>query len=110
MIYVVIMGIRTTPPPPWLLPVVGGYSPQHHPLAVGAALRAGAVAARLSDALSAQWVSDGTQAAFGAVTVMIYWSMLVRMSEMANPTAISIIMRCVNIFFPCRIWCSCPIV
>jgi hypothetical protein len=109
MIYVVTMGTRTTLLPPWPLPVVGGYSPQHHPLVVGAALHAGAVAARLSDALSAQWVSDGTQAAFGVVTVMIYWSMLVHMSEMANPTAISIIMRCVN-FFPSRIWCSCLIV
>jgi hypothetical protein len=91
------MGTRTTPPcPP---PVVGGYFPQLHPLVAGAALLAGVAAARLSDALSAQWVSGGTQAASGVLTVMIYWSMLVRMSVMANLIAISIITRCV-VFFP----------
>ena len=91
--YVTIMGTRTAPP---CLPLVAGaYSPQHHPLVVGAALRAVVVVARLSDALSVQWVSGGTQAASGVVTVMIYSSMLVRMSAMVNLTAISIIMRCV---------------
>jgi hypothetical protein len=91
------MGTRTTPP---CLPLVaGGYSPQHHPLVVEAALHAGAVVAQLSDALSVQWVSDGTQAASGVLTVMIYSSMLVRMSAMANLTVILIIMRCVILIF-----------
>ena len=91
------MGTRTTPP---CLPLVaGGYSPQRHPLVVGAALHAGAVVAQLSDALSVQWVSDGIQAASGVLTVMIYSSTLVRMSAMANPTVILIIMRCVIIIF-----------
>ena len=93
MRYVTTMGTRTALP---CLPLVaGGYFPQHHPLVVGAALRAVVVVARLSDALSVQWVSGGTQAASGVVTVMICSSMLVRMSAMANLTAISIIMRCV---------------
>jgi hypothetical protein len=100
MKYVTTMGTRTVPP---CLPLVAGaYSPQHHPLVVGAALRAAVVVARLSDALSVQWVSGGTQAASGVVTVMIYSSMLVRMNAMANLTAISIIMRCVALFPPLR--------
>ena len=95
--YATSMGTRIAPP---CLPLVAGaYSPQHHLLVVGAALRAVDVVARLSDALSVQWVSGGTQAASGVVTVMIYSSMLVRMSAMANLTAISIIMRCVAPFF-----------
>jgi hypothetical protein len=95
---VTTMGIRMVPP---CLPlVVGAYSPQHRPPVVGAALRAVVAVARLSGALSAQWVSGGTQAASGVVTVMICWSMLVRMSGMANLTAISIIMRCVDPLFP----------
>src|SRR6267154_270278 len=97
MRYVASMGTRTTPP---CLPLVAGaYSPQHHLLVVGVALRAVVVVARLSDALSVQWVSGGTQAASGVVIVMIYSSMSVRMNAMANLTAISIIMRCVAPFF-----------
>lgn len=93
MKYIVTMGTRTTPPcPP---PVAGGCFPQHHPLVVGAALLAGVAAARLSDALLAQWVFGGTQAASGVLTVMIFLSTLVRMSVMANLTATLIITRCV---------------
>jgi len=80
--------------------VAGAYSPQHHPLVVEAASRAGVVVAQLSDALSVQWVFDGIQAASGVPTVMICSNMLVRMSAMASLIATSIIMRCVAFFFP----------
>jgi hypothetical protein len=93
MRYVTTINTRTVPR---RLPLVTGvYFPQHHPLVVGVALRAVVVVARLSDALSVQWVSGGTRAASGVVIAMICSSMLVRMSAMANLTAISIIMRCV---------------
>src|SRR6266576_2111964 len=100
MRYVTTMGTRTASP---CLPLVAGaYSPQHHPLVVEVALRAVVVVARLSDALSVQWVSGGTQAASGVVTVMIFSSMLVRMNAMADLTAISIIMRCVALLSSLR--------
>jgi len=75
--------------------VAGGYSLQHHPLVAVAALRAEVVGGRLWDVLSVQWVFDGTQAASGVLTVMIFSNTLARMSATANRTAILITMRCV---------------